>query len=336
LRERLLPYLACPACRSDLGLSAQDCQRDHVMTGVLTCTGCRAAYPIRDGIPRLGTAVEHLEERTAAAFGHEWTVYNHLVDHYRTQFLDWIRPVDERFFRGRAVLEGGCGKGRHTALAAEFGATDVVAIDLGVAVEPAFANTRHLPNAHVVQADLKRPPVKRVFDYAYSIGVLHHLPDPEAGFQALASCVRPGGAVSAWVYGREGNGWIVHLVSPVRTNITSRMPHGLLNAFSVVLTIPLFLVTKLVYRPATGTALGTRLPYGEYLRYISRFPYREQRLILFDHLVAPVAHYLRRDEFLTWFERAGLEHPRIAHHNGNSWRGFAYVPVGQQPASPAP
>src|SRR4030095_545780 len=109
-----------------------------------------------------------------------------------------------------------CGKGRHTALSAEFGAKAIVSLDLSEAVEAAFANTRHLENAHIAQADLTRPPVKRVFDYAFSIGVLHHLPDPERGFRALVSRLKPGGSISAWVYGREGNGWIVHIVTPTR------------------------------------------------------------------------------------------------------------------------
>ena len=36
---------------------------------------------------------------------------------------------------GKVVLEGGCGKGRHTKLAAEWGAAEVVGIDLGDGVE---------------------------------------------------------------------------------------------------------------------------------------------------------------------------------------------------------
>jgi SAM-dependent methyltransferase len=271
--------------------------------------------------------VDAVEQETAEAFGYEWTRYSELADRYRRQFLDWIRPVDADFFRGRAVLEGGCGKGRHTALAASFGALDVVGVDLSRAVDAAYANTRHLPNVHIVQADLKSAPVKRRFDYAFSVGVLHHLPDPEAGFQALVSKLRPGGHVSAWVYGLEGNGWIVHGVTPVREHVTSRMPYGLLDALSAAITVPLYAATKLVYGPSGGRLLGRRLPYGDYLAYIAGFPFREQRTIVFDHLVAPVAHYIARDEFDGWFERAGLEGVSIEQHNANSWRGFARVPA---------
>jgi uncharacterized protein YbaR (Trm112 family) len=323
MKERLLHYLACPQCNGELALDATRREALEIMEGTLTCTGCARVYAIERGVPRFAEDVTELEKDTAAAFGYEWNKYSELADRYRQQFLDWLRPVDADFFRGKAVLEGGCGKGRHSTLAAEFGARDVVSLDLGAAVEAAFANTRHLSNVHIVQADLNQPPVKAVFDYAFSVGVLHHLPDPERGFRALVSRVRSGGHISAWVYGREGNGWIVHGVTPIREHVTSRMPHGVLDVLSGVLTVPLFAATRLLYGPLKGKGL----PYGAYLSYIAPFPFREQRSIVFDHLVTPVAFYIRREEFAGWFARAGLQEVTIEHHNGNSWRGFARVPM---------
>lgn len=323
MKERLLHYLACPECSGELHLEATRREGIEIMEGALSCGGCARSYAIHRGVPRFAEDVSELEKDTAAAFGYEWNKYSELADRYRQQFLDWLRPVDADFFRGKAVLEGGCGKGRHSALAAEFGAKDVVSLDLGNAVEAAFANTRHLANVHIVQADLNQPPVKVAFDYAFSVGVLHHLPDPERGFRALVSRVRPGGHISAWVYGREGNGWIVYGVTPVREHITSRLPHGVLDALSGLLTVPLFAATRMVYGPLKGKGL----PYGEYLSYIAPFPFREQRSIVFDHLVTPIAYYIRRDEFAGWFARAGLQEVSIEHHNGNSWRGFARVPM---------
>jgi SAM-dependent methyltransferase len=322
-------------CGGDLFLRADQRDGDHVMTGALSCVECGAAYAIRGGVPRFAHDVEDIETLTAAAFGYEWNRFNELADRYRQQFLDWIHPVEASFFEGKAVLEGGCGKGRHTTLAAEFGARDVVSIDLGNAVDAAFANTCHLPNAHIVQADLKKPPVKRAFDYAFSIGVLHHTTDPEAGFRALVSKLVANGAISAWVYGRENNGWIVHIITPIRTTVTSRLPHGLLDAISAVLTVPVFLASRFVYAPFGGKLFGMKLPYGPYLSYIGPFPFREQHSIVLDHLVTPIAFYLRRDEFAAWFERAGLEGVHIEHHNANSWRGFARVPAMMSAATPA-
>lgn len=328
MKPSLLPYLACPACGGDLAIERRALDAGEVMEGLLRCGACHVAYEVTRGVPRFAPTIEHADSaRTAQAFGWEWNKFSELDTRYRRQFLDWIRPVNAAFFRGKTVLEGGCGKGRHTALAAEFGARAVVALDLSDAVEAAFRNTRHLPNAHVVQGDIFRPPLKRAFDYAFSVGVLHHLPDPEAGFRSLVSRVCPGGHVSAWVYGREGNGWIVRLVNPLREKVTSRLPHKVLDGVAAVATVPVWAATKLVYGP-TGGRIGRRvLPYGPYLAYISDLPFLEQRTIVFDHLVAPVAFYLRRDEFAAWFERANLEDVRIEPHNANSWRGFARVPA---------
>ena len=326
MKPGALEYLACPACSGGLSLEATDVHGHEIMGGTLTCVPCAATYPILAGVPRFANVISHVEARTAAAFGYEWTQYSELEERYRKQFLDWIHPVTPDFFHGRTVLEGGCGKGRHTALAAEFGARAIVGMDLSDAVDAAFANTRHLANVHIVQADMNNPPVHRVFDYAFSVGVLHHLPDPERGFRALVSRLVAGGAISAWVYGREGNGWIVHVVSPIRETVTSRLPHRILDVISAPLTALMYAATKLVYRPTRNTPVAKLLPYGPYLSYISDFPFREQKSIVFDHLVAPVAFYLRREEFEAWFGRAGLQEVRIEQHNRNSWRGFARVP----------
>jgi SAM-dependent methyltransferase len=327
MKDALLPLLACPQCSADLEISIDRRDATEVMEGALKCTACAKVYPITRGIPRFAIEQTEVQEKTAEAFGYEWTRYSELAARYRKQFLDWLRPVDEGFFKGKYVLEGGCGKGRHTALAAEFGVAGIVSIDLSVAVEAAYANTRHLPNAHIVQGDLNHPPVKRAFDYAFSIGVLHHLPDPERGFKALVSKLKPGGAMSAWVYGREGNGWIVHVVTPIREHVTSHLPHALLDGLSGLLTVPLYAATTLVYRPTRNSSAGKALPYAPYLSYIADFPFREQRSIVFDHLVAPVAFYLRRNEFEDWFKRAGLKDITIEAHNANSWRGFGRVPA---------
>jgi hypothetical protein len=65
--------------------------------------------------------------------------------------------------------------------------------------------------------------------------------------------------------------------------------------------------------------------YGQYLTYISRFGWREQHTIVFDHLVAPTAHYIRRDDFEQWWRAIGAEETVVGWHNKNSWRGFGKI-----------
>lgn len=334
MRHKLSSYIVCLRCAAPFELRADRTDGDHVMEGTLRCLGCSKEYPILRGVPRLlDGAVSQEQEATADAFGYEWTHFSQLEATYEDEFLDWIKPVEKAFFRDRIVLDGGCGKGRHAALAAAFGAKDVIGVDISDAVDAAFANTRDLPNVHVVQADIYKLPFEASFDYAYSIGVLHHLPDPKAGFHSLVRHLKPGGRMSAWVYGQEGNGWITHLVSPVRTLLTSRLPRALTKALSFCIAVPMQLALKILYRPVNQRLPAIRglLFYNDYLYSISGFSFRENYSTVFDHLVAPTAFYISREEFARWFEEAGLLNVDISWRNRNSWRGTGVTsaPAGE-------
>ncbi|HJU55795.1 MAG TPA: methyltransferase domain-containing protein [Pyrinomonadaceae bacterium] len=332
MKNRLLQYLACPACWDTIRLlSVAKSDNQEILEGDLDCAGCGRHFPIVRGVPRFAdlSAVEEDKAATADGFGWQWQHFTQRDEKYEEQFLGWIAPVKPDFFKGKIVLEGGCGKGRHSRLAAEWGARDHIGVDLSSAVETAFAATRDLPNAHVVQADIYHLPFRRVFDYAFSVGVLHHLPDPFGGFRSLASKVKPGGHLSAWVYGAENNGWIMRFVDPLRERITSRINRRALLHLSKLPTAALYATTKLVYGPLNrterGSAIARHLFYNEYMKFISGFGWREQHTIVFDHLVAPTAYYISRGDFEKWWEKIGAREVTIGWHNENSWRGFGRV-----------
>ena len=329
MKEKLLNYLSCPSCAGNITLSEVTSYDGHeIMGGTLACAACKSQFPILRGIPRFASLTEAEKDKSATAenFGWQWRYFTQTDDLYEEQFRGWIAPVKPEFFRDKIVLEGGCGKGRHTELAVAWGAREVIGIDLSEAVETAFANTRYLENAHVIQADIYHLPLARVFDYAFSIGVLHHLPDPFGGFASLASKVKEGGFLSAWVYGAENNEWLVKFVNPVRERVTSRMGKRTLLNLSKAPTALVYAATKLVYGPLNrarwGRPIARRLFYNDYLYSISKFGWREQHTIVFDHLVAPTSFYISRDEFESWWQRVGASEVEVAWHNKNSWRGF--------------
>jgi SAM-dependent methyltransferase len=331
MRQSLLQYLACPACDGSLELAAITASDgSHVLEGRLDCASCKAEFPITRGIPRFAVA-EKLDvdkAATAASFGWQWQHFTQEDQKYNDQFLAWIAPVTSEFFTDKVVLEGGCGKGRHTQLVAAWGAKEVIGADLSAAVETAFAATRHLDNAHIIQADIYQMPIKKSVDYAFSVGVLHHLPDPHRGFLSLAGKVKTGGHLSAWVYGAENNEWITRWVSPIRERLTSRINPRLLVHLSKLPAALVYLATKLVYRPlnrVAGGRIGRHLFYNDYLMAISGFGWREQHTIVFDHLVAPTSHYIPGKEFEQWWHDIGASDVSITWLNKNSWRGFGRV-----------
>ncbi|GAC1466219.1 MAG: hypothetical protein PVSMB7_11420 [Chloroflexota bacterium] len=324
MRAWLLEYLVCPGCVENLRSVPGIGVDEDLETGTLICEGCSAEYPVVRGIPRMaGPAVEVDKQRTADAFGLQWQEFEHVYENQagmEAEFLDWVAPLDTTFFKDKLVLDAGCGMGRFSVATAALGARRVVGVDLSDSVEAARHFSRDLRNVAIVQADIYRLPFRDPFDFAFSIGVIHHLPDPEAGIASVGAHVKAGGSLFAWVYGRENNGWIVHIVNPIRERFTSRLPRRALHALSVALTAAVQPALRL-YRPPRRTDLLRFLPYYPYMHWLSQYDFRHNLVVIFDHLVAPTAFYVRRDELRAWFERAGFPRVDISARNDNSWRG---------------
>ncbi len=330
MREKLLELLACPNCGGDILLAyASKYEDKQIIEAVLSCKKCEREYKVVRGVPRFADLdkIEQDKLETAENFGWQWTHFTQEDAKYNEQFLGWLQPVKPDFFRDKLVLEGGCGKGRHTSLAAKWGAAEVVGIDLSAAVESAFQATKHLPNAHIVQADIFKLPFKKAFDYAFSVGVLHHTPDPQKAFESLAGKVKKGGAISAWIYGAENNEWITSYVNPVREKFTSKMGQPTLYQLSKLPTLGVYLASKLIYKPLNKTAkpFAGKLFYNDYLNHLGTFGWREQHNIVFDHLVAPTAFYITKGDFENWWRDIGASDVEIIWHNRNSWCGFGKI-----------
>jgi uncharacterized protein YbaR (Trm112 family)/ubiquinone/menaquinone biosynthesis C-methylase UbiE len=323
--DELLEILVCPACMAQLDANFTDSSQEE---GHLICTECARNYPVEGGVPQMLVDPDPERGAIAQAFGVQWKRYSHFKADGERQFLDWLKPVEPDFFKGKIVLDGGCGRGHHVLNSASFGAKMIVGVDLGRGgTEVARASTRDCPNAFIVRADLLALPFRPgTFDYAYSIGVLHHLPSPVDGFKSIVGKIRPGGHISTWVYGLENNEWIVRYVDPIRTHICSHMPPALLGYISRMLAIIIILVTRGIYRPLLSLKPGLPLFYKDYLMYISDFPLADIETLTYDHLQPSVSYYLSKDEFSHWFRELDLEEVVIGWHNSNSWRGFAQIP----------
>lgn len=316
-----LDTLRCPDCGPSAPLTPSGGD------AVCRCPACGREFRSNGGVLDLAPKeVPALTLDTVRQFGSSWSSHEYLAPYQGPQFLDWIAPLSPSSFEGKAVLEAGCGKGRHTFLMAGYGVRSLLAADLSDAVLLAAQYTRPFPQVSCLRADLLRLPfADESQDLVVCLGVLHHLEDPQAGLREFWRVLKPGGTLCLWVYGREGNGWIVYLVDPVRKGLTSRIPTFWLRPLLLPLSFFLFALLKVAYGPLTGGGLRTLswLPYSSYLGYISKFPFREIEHIVLDHLCTPVAFYLSRpqiEEMFRGLEPAGLS---FRWHNRNSWNVIA-------------
>lgn len=108
------------------------------------------------------------------------------------------------------VLDAGCGTGDSAIyMAAQAPRAQVVALDASaasLAVTRARAEARGLANVETVNASLLDLPRLGLgpFDYVVCSGVLHHLPDPDAGLRVLGDVLHPYGGIGLMVYARHG------------------------------------------------------------------------------------------------------------------------------------
>jgi len=198
---------------------------------------------------------------------------------------------------------------------------------LSEAVDVAFDNTREFENVHIIQADIFNLPLGNKFDIAYSVGVLHHTPDPARAFQSMQRLVRPGGKVAFWVYGRENNGWIIYFLNPIRKGITRHLPPIMVKAAAWVAATMLWCMMYVFFIPAYR--MGIMVYYGEYMRYLKNLGFEEVRCIVYDHLTAPTASYHRQNELEEWFTRAGIENRTLSWVRKISWAGVGVKPFSE-------
>jgi SAM-dependent methyltransferase len=260
--------------------------------------------------------MSELAKGSPERFGYSWDHYADLLPEHEEQFLRWT-ALDKSFWRGMRFLDGGCGIGRNSFWPMTYGALGGLAVDVDDrTLDRARKNLECFPNFFVRKQSIYEITEIDSFDIAFSIGVIHHLSDPDAAVARLVRAVKPGGSVLVWLYGRENNGWIVRLFNPLRQALFSRLPLRVVHTMSWPLTALLWCSLRLGYPP------------GAYYRLVRRFSFDHLRAIVFDHMIPRIAIYYTRAEAEDLLARSGLTDIRITWVNENSWSVIGRKPTG--------
>jgi len=229
-------------------------------------------------------------------FGYEWNKYSHMDQNYEKQIKNWVSPLTPDDFKNKSILDAGCGMGRNSFWALKWGASELTAFDFDERSIKAAKNTlKDFSNVKIEFRDINKIDWTEKFDLGFSIGVVHHLNNPELAIRNLFRSIKPGGKLLLWVYSFEGNEWIVKYINPIRINFTSKLPLPLVHFLSYFASIPLWAITRF-YKNKPG-----------YFGQLSNFKLDHITSIVFDQLIPSVANYWSRTDIENLLKNSEIE-----------------------------
>lgn len=267
-------------------------------------------YPVVDGVGIfLPCEVSSIVEQTAESFGYEWEKFKDIQPDYQKIGRDYFDLIDRVDVNDKLILDCGCGIGRWAKfLVNNFKPRWLYCIDLSRAAFTAARHLKNSKNASVFQGDIYKMPFKdEYFDFIYSLGVLHHLPDVDKAFSILSKKLKKGGKFLVYLYYALDNKpfYFKLFLKPIilLRYITVRLPKNILYIFSKIFAIVIYL--PLIY---LGKLLKKDLPLGYYKDKGLQVIFND----CFDRLSAPLEKRFTRSQILMLFEKHGFRKIKIS------------------------
>lgn len=205
--------------------------------------------------------MKNVDERTVEGFGDEWSTFDQgaLADREREELFQRYFSIFpwEELPSGARGFDLGCGSGRWAALVAPR-VKELHCIDPSEeALKVARRNLAGAPNCKFHCATVDSIPLDDgSMDFGYSLGVLHHVPDTEAGLAACVRKLRSGAPFLLYLYYRFDNKplWfraIWRLTDWARRAVSALPPRRrrfVTDGIALVVYLPLARVSKALSR----------------------------------------------------------------------------------------
>jgi ubiquinone/menaquinone biosynthesis C-methylase UbiE len=259
------------------------------------------------------------DKTTVDGFGDEWSRF----DQSSLSTEELQKLFDEYFHifpwdtlpENPVGMDIGCGSGRWAQLVAPrvntLHCVDASAEALAVA-EKNLSNYYNHCQFHHASVDAL-PVADNTMDFAYSLGVLHHIPDTLHGLQACVKKLKPGAPFLLYLYYNFDNrpSWyrLIWKATDIFRKVISRLPHPLRYGVSQI-------IAATVYYPlARGSLLleqvginVTSIPLSDY-RHLSFYTMRTDAL---DRFGTAIEKRFSQQDIREMMEASGLSEIRFS------------------------
>jgi len=216
---------------------------------------------------------QNIDKEVVKTFGEEWLKFKDYSDEeIRSVAIMYFDILNEKIInKSTYALDIGCGTGRWTKyLSDKLGFIE--ALDPSDAVFAADELLKDIKNVRITKASVETIPFDdETFDFAMSIGVLHHIPDTQ---KAMADCVKKlkkGGYFYCYLYyNLDNRGFVfdtLFWLSNLLRKVVSILPQGLKKATCDILAVMLYMPFVYISRFFTFTGfkkLAKKIPLSDY------------------------------------------------------------------------
>jgi len=255
---------------------------------------------------------ENAVKEVVEGFGDEWSRFDQSVlslDELREMFENYFNIFPWERLSGNAVgFDAGCGSGRWAKFVApRIGKLHLVDASAD-AISVARRNLRDELNCEFHLASVEAIPLAdNSCDFGYSLGVLHHIPDTQAGLNACVSKLKSGAPFLLYLYYAFDNrpAWfrLLWKISDVVRRGISILPHPIRFGISQILA-------ALVYFPLARTAKILE-SFGLNVQSFPLSQYRDRSFYVMrndalDRFGTRLEQRFTKEQMRSMMERAGL------------------------------
>ena len=253
----------------------------------------------------------NIDHKTVDSFGEEWLKFanfnNQEIERIGDEYFDII---DSKYITKESiVLDLGCGSGRWSKYLSEK-VKFIEAVDPSDAVLAANHLLKDNKNIRVTKASIDNLPFEnQSFDFAFSLGVLHHIPDTQDALNKLVKKVKLNGSVLIYLYYKLDNrGFFYNLIFKISSiprffisKTPNKIKHFLCEIIAFTVYIPLVAfasITKVVFKNKFYTKIPLSYYVGKSLNVI-----RNDAL---DRFGTPLEQRFSKKEIKQMMENSGL------------------------------
>jgi ubiquinone/menaquinone biosynthesis C-methylase UbiE len=215
----------------------------------------------------------NIDEKVVEEFGEEWLKFHEFSDEMIEksvgEYFDIIN--DTIINKNTYAIDIGCGSGRWTKVMASR-AKFIEAIDPSNAIFAADKLLKNIDNVRLTKASINTLPFDdETFDFAMSVGVLHHIPDTQ---QAMIDCVKKvklGGYFYTYLYHDISHkGFITRTAFTISDTLRkgiSRMPAGskkfICDIIAATVYLPLVSTSRVLHKMGMKK-IAKKIPLADY------------------------------------------------------------------------